>query len=145
MRKSNKHIDRIFQEAFKEFEAQPPQSSWEHIESHLTQPKRRFAPLLIFLKYAAIITAGLFIFGLGALYQDFRSPSNNQKQFYSSETKDFRNTSSEIKTNHEFVTTSSEAASILSQDLSLAFNAIASEIAEDEKRKSEPYSLKNRE
>ncbi|MDN6279495.1 MAG: MSCRAMM family adhesin SdrC [Psychroflexus sp.] len=137
MSKSNKHIDRIFQEAFKEFEVQPPQSSWEHIESHLSQPKRRFAPLLIFLKYAAIITAGLLIFGLGALYQDSKSISDTQKEFYSSESKDFRNSSFEINKNQKLITSHSEASSILSQDLNLLFITINSEVTKTEKRKSQ--------
>lgn len=145
MGKSNKHIDRIFQEAFKEFEVQPPQSSWQHIESHLTQPKRRFTPLLIFLKYAAIITAGLFIFGLGALYQDFRSPAESQKHLYSSETKDFKKTSFGINANQKFAKTYTEGPSILSQDLSLIFITMASKIDETERRNNQTInSVKQR-
>ena len=39
--KDNKNIERLFQEKFKDFEALPPQDSWDIIASRLNEKKKK--------------------------------------------------------------------------------------------------------
>ena len=39
--KDNKNIERLFQEKFKDFEALPPQNSWDIIASRLNEKKKK--------------------------------------------------------------------------------------------------------
>lgn len=63
--KENKHIDRLFQEGFKDFEAQPDPSVWKNIEKELMERKnkKRILPLWFRIAGAAVVLFGLVTLG----------------------------------------------------------------------------------
>lgn len=58
--KENKNIERLFQEKFKDFEALPPEESWDIIANRLNEKKKRILP--IWFQFSGI-AASLFIIG----------------------------------------------------------------------------------
>jgi hypothetical protein len=77
MSDQNKHIDRIFQESFKHFEAQPSNAVWDKIQGQLQTKKKRIFPF--WLKSAGIAASLLLAFGLGYFLQP--NPTNQQNSF----------------------------------------------------------------
>lgn len=67
MSNKDKHIDRIFQESFKEFEAKPSDDVWRNIQLQLQPKKKRLFP--IWWKTAGIAAALVVAFGLGYFLQ----------------------------------------------------------------------------
>ena len=61
-----KHIDRVFQERFKDFEATPSDAVWENIEAQLNKKKRRVIP--IWWRYAGIAALLLLLLTVGSIY-----------------------------------------------------------------------------
>lgn len=73
----NKHIDRIFQESFKDFEATPSDAVWNNIEGKLKKKKRRIIP--IWWRYAGIAAIlMLFLFIGGIYFSNSETNSNHQ-------------------------------------------------------------------
>ena len=62
----NKHIDRIFQESFKDFEATPSDAVWDNIEGKLKKKKRRIIP--IWWRYAGMAAILLLLLSIGGIY-----------------------------------------------------------------------------
>ena len=60
--KDNKNIERLFQEKFKDFEALPPQDSWDIIASRLNEKKKKKRIVPIWFQFSGI-AASLFIIG----------------------------------------------------------------------------------
>ena len=60
--KDNKNIERLFQEKFKDFEAIPPQESWDLIASRLQEKKKKKRVIPIWFRYSGI-DASLFLIG----------------------------------------------------------------------------------
>lgn len=73
----NKHIDRIFQENFKDFEATPNDAIWNNIEAKLKKKKRRIIP--IWWRYAGIAALLLLLLSAGGMYWS-NSGSNSNLQ-----------------------------------------------------------------
>ncbi|PIE49436.1 MAG: hypothetical protein CSA39_02625 [Flavobacteriales bacterium] len=75
----NKHIDRLFQERFKDFEAQPDPKVWEDIEKSLMEKKnkKRILPLWFRIAGAAAVLAGLIFLGISITENETNTP--NQK------------------------------------------------------------------
>lgn len=123
---TGKHIDRIYQEAFQNFEVIPPHSAWQNIEANLTKRKRKkIIPLFVFLKYAAIVTAGLFIFGLGALYQNFKTASPSfDNQFISNKQYNSLNFERSFRISQFNHKINKENSSAIWQDLNKVFDKI---------------------
>lgn len=71
--KDNKNIERLFQEKFKDFEALPPQDSWDIIASRLNEKKKKKRILPIWFEFSGI-AASLFI--IGSLIWNFSGESN---------------------------------------------------------------------
>ena len=71
--KDNKNIERLFQEKFKDFEALPPQDSWDIIASRLNEKKKTKRILPIWFQFSGI-AASLFI--IGSLIWNFSGESN---------------------------------------------------------------------
>ncbi|MEL1246936.1 hypothetical protein [Flavobacterium helocola] len=71
--KDNKNIERLFQEKFKDFEALPPQDSWDIIASRLNEKKKKKRILPIWFPFSGI-AASLFI--IGSLIWNFSGESN---------------------------------------------------------------------
>lgn len=132
MSDSKKHIDRVFQEAFQDFEAQPPHSSWHHIEKKLTTKKKKFIPFLVLLKYAAVVTSGFIIFGLGSLYQKFKTSSSGipENQYATQSEIIYKNDQNFWK--NPFIDNSkTDYSSIFWQDLDLIFDAFSNQTSSE--------------
>lgn len=64
-----KHIDRIFQERFKDFEATPPPAAWDAIEKNISVPQKPKGLLVpLWLRYSGIAVLLLAILSLGSIY-----------------------------------------------------------------------------
>lgn len=75
--KEKKNIDRLFQEQFKEFEANPPEHVWENISAELKKDKkRRVIPLWFKLSgVAAVFVIGLLLVNFFSNEDDFNQNS----------------------------------------------------------------------
>ncbi len=61
-----KHIDRLFQEKFKDFEAKPNPDIWDNIQKELDQPEQKTIAIIpIWLRYAGVAAILLLFFTLG--------------------------------------------------------------------------------
>lgn len=72
-----KHIDRLFQESFKDFEAMPSDAVWTSIESKLNNKKKKRRVIPIWWRYAGIAALFLLFLSLGGLYINKQEPSSN--------------------------------------------------------------------
>ncbi len=63
-----KHIDRLFQESFKDFEATPSDSVWENIEAQLNQKKKKRRVIPIWWRYAGVAALLLLFLTVGIHY-----------------------------------------------------------------------------
>src|SRR5210317_715009 len=70
-----KHIDRLFQEGFKDFEAQPSDAVWKNIESKLNQKKNKRRVIPIWWRYAGVAALLLIFLSVGGLF--FNNENNN--------------------------------------------------------------------
>lgn len=70
-----KHIDRLFQERFKDFEASPKEHVWKNIEKELKKKKQRPAIVPIWYKIAGIAAVLAVLFMGGTLFFDQASSS----------------------------------------------------------------------
>jgi hypothetical protein len=73
-----KHIDRLFQESFKDFEAAPSDSVWKNIEAELNQKKKKRRVIPIWWRYAGIAALLLLLLTVGITYfnADDKTPTN---------------------------------------------------------------------
>ncbi|WP_242131066.1 hypothetical protein [Aestuariivivens marinum] len=62
-----KHIDRLFQEKFKDFEATPSNAVWTNIEAQLEKKKKRRV-IPIWWRYAGVAALLVLLLALGSLY-----------------------------------------------------------------------------
>ncbi|WP_445731571.1 hypothetical protein [Mariniflexile sp.] len=67
-----KHIDRLFQERFKDFEATPSDAVWEHIEAQLNKDKKKRRVIPIWWRYAGAAALLLLLLTVGGIY--FNAP-----------------------------------------------------------------------
>ena len=72
--KEQKNIERLFQEKFKDFEAIPPQDSWDNIASRLTEKKKKKRIIPFWFQFSGI-AASLVI--IGSLIWNYQSENNN--------------------------------------------------------------------
>ena len=63
-----KHIDRLFQEGLKDFEATPRDAVWENIEAKLNQKKKKRRVIPIWWRYAGIAALLLLLLTVGSVY-----------------------------------------------------------------------------
>ncbi|WP_298237145.1 outer membrane beta-barrel protein [uncultured Algibacter sp.] len=77
-----KHIDRLFQEKFKDFEATPNDKVWDNIEAKLKEKKKRRRVIPIWWRYAGIAALLLLLITVGSLYfnETGNSPVNNNPE-----------------------------------------------------------------
>ena len=89
-----KHIDRLFQERFKDFEATPGDAVWENIEAQLNQKKKKRRVIPVWWRYAGVAALLLLLLTVGfQLFNNDNEIPTNQVV----ETEDA--TSIELKTN----------------------------------------------
>ncbi|MGA1227704.1 MAG: hypothetical protein ACO3VF_10860, partial [Tamlana sp.] len=89
-----KHIDRLFQEGFKDFEATPNDAVWKRIEAELDQKKKKRRVIPIWWRYAGVAALLLLFLTLGFNY------FNNSNNLPENQIVDTENTSA-VKTNSE--------------------------------------------
>ncbi|GAA3587936.1 hypothetical protein Q4Q39_18150 [Flavivirga amylovorans] len=65
-----KHIDRLFQEGFKDFEAAPSDAVWENIEAKLNQKEKKRRVIPIWWRYAGVAALLLLLLTVGGIYFD---------------------------------------------------------------------------
>lgn len=63
-----KHIDRLFQEGFKDFEETPSDAVWENIEAKLNQKKKKRRVIPIWWRYAGVAALLLLLLTIGGVY-----------------------------------------------------------------------------
>lgn len=66
--KEKKHIDRLFQESFKDFEVTPNDKVWQNIDAKLNANKKKRRVIPIWWRYAGIAAILLILFSLGNIY-----------------------------------------------------------------------------
>jgi len=66
--KEKKHIDRLFQEGFKDFEVSPSDNVWKNIEAKLHQNKKKRRVIPIWWRYAGVAALLLVFFTIGREY-----------------------------------------------------------------------------
>ncbi|GAA4268691.1 outer membrane beta-barrel protein [Hyunsoonleella aestuarii] len=69
-----KHIDRLFQEKFKDFEVNPSDKVWGNIEAKLKEKKKKRRIIPIWWRYAGVAALLLLLLTVGINY--FNSPDN---------------------------------------------------------------------
>ena len=75
--KEQKNIERLFQEKFKDFEAIPPQNSWDTIASRLNEKKKKKRVVPFWFQLSGI-AASLFI--VGTLIWNYQSENDTLNQ-----------------------------------------------------------------
>ncbi len=75
-----KHIDRLFQERFKNFEVTPSDAVWENIEAELNKKKKKRRVIPIWWRYAGVAALLLLLLTVGGLLtgNDSQDLPNNQ-------------------------------------------------------------------
>ncbi|SFZ90035.1 hypothetical protein SAMN05428642_101704 [Flaviramulus basaltis] len=105
-----KHIDRLFQEGLKDFEATPRDAVWENIEAKLNKKKKKRLVIPIWWRYAGIAALLLLLLTIGSVY--FKTPDNsndNQKnQVVETENNASEKTNTQSKTPLEDLNSASE-------------------------------------
>ena len=66
--KEKKHIDRLFQESFKDFEVTPNDTVWQNIDAKLNPNKKKRRVIPIWWRYAGVAAILLILFSLGNIY-----------------------------------------------------------------------------
>ena len=75
-----KHIDRLFQERFKDFEVQPDDAVWSNIEAKLNEKKKKRRVIPIWWRYAGVAALLLLAFTIGAYLFDRDNSENTIPQ-----------------------------------------------------------------
>lgn len=65
---NKKHIDRLFQERFKNFEATPSDTVWNNIRAELDTKKKKRRIIAIWWRYAGIAALLVLLITAGALF-----------------------------------------------------------------------------
>lgn len=63
-----KHIDRLFQERFKDFEATPSDAVWENIEAELNKKKKKRRVIPIWWRYAGVAALLMLLLTINGLF-----------------------------------------------------------------------------
>jgi hypothetical protein len=66
--RDKKHIDRLFQEHFKDFEVAPPETVWNKIEDKLNQDKKKRRVIPVWWRYAGVAALFLLLLTIGGVF-----------------------------------------------------------------------------
>ncbi|UKM65634.1 hypothetical protein GSB9_02205 [Flavobacteriaceae bacterium GSB9] len=80
-----KHIDRLFQEGFKDFESQPSDAVWKNIESKLNHKKKKRRVIPLWWRYAGVAALLLLFLTIGGLYINNSNNETSNPQVVDSE------------------------------------------------------------
>ena len=132
-----KHIDRLFQEAFKDFEAVPSDAVWKNIKTKLNEKNKKRRVIPIWWRYAGVAALLLLLLTVGGIY------FNNTGEGKIDQVADTENTNSEnadIKNNDATKTNLVVSDNNIQDDLSEASNQ-QSEIIKDKVSPSKEASI----
>lgn len=74
-----KHIDRLFQEGFKDFEATPSDAVWKNIEANLNEKKKKRRVIPLWWRYAGVAALLLLLLTVGnLLFNNTKTSTKNQ-------------------------------------------------------------------
>lgn len=90
-----KHIDRIFQENFKDFEVQPDAAVWDTIEAKLNAKKKKRRVIPIWWRYAGVAALLLLTFTIGSYIFNGNASKNTNPQVVDTKQTDIKNTADE--------------------------------------------------
>lgn len=110
-----KHIDRIFQEKFKDFEVSPKPEVWKGIQDKLNKPKEDNKKIFpIWFRFAGVAALLLLMFTVGNLLFNNASENTNNTNVVDTEnsTQDKTNSSSETDLNTTIVNSNSSEIKI---------------------------------
>jgi len=82
--KEKKHIDRLFQEKFKDFDVVPPDSVWSNIEAKLREEKEDRKIIPLWVRIAGIAALLALLFTIGSTF--FNSPNASEDGFTNTDT-----------------------------------------------------------
>ena len=108
--KEQKNIERLFQEKFKDFEATPPQGSWDIIASRLNEKKKKKRVIPFWFQLSGI-AASLII--VGTLILNYQSEQDNLIQ---DNTNTIVSEDANIKTNNNNANSGIENSAITSSE-----------------------------
>ncbi|NNC49617.1 MAG: outer membrane beta-barrel protein [Flaviramulus sp.] len=112
-----KHIDRLFQEGLKDFEATPNKAVWNNIEAKLIQKKKKRRIVPIWWRYAGVAALLLLLLTIGGVY--FNSPDDSQTiQVVDTKNDGTEKSNLEIIKPIEDVENSSEINTVIANDVS---------------------------
>ncbi|SFC95294.1 hypothetical protein [Algibacter pectinivorans] len=80
-----KHIDRLFQEGFKDFEAAPNDAVWKNIEAKLNEKKKKRRVIPVWWRYAGVAALLALLITAGALFFN-NTDANNSNQVVDTKT-----------------------------------------------------------
>ncbi|MBP0902815.1 hypothetical protein ACFSKN_07325 [Mariniflexile gromovii] len=92
-----KHIDRLFQEHFKDFEVAPNDKVWENIEAQLNQDKKKRRIIPIWWQYAGVAALLALLLTIGSSYF-FNEETSNPVKVVDTEDTQSRSSSTENDT-----------------------------------------------
>lgn len=90
-----KHIDRLFQERFKDFEVQPDDAVWDNIEAKLNEKKKKRRVIPIWWRYAGVAALLLLTFTIGSYIFNGNVSEDITPQVVDTEETDVKNTTDE--------------------------------------------------
>ncbi len=98
--RDKKHIDRLFQERFKDFEATPNDVVWDNIEAELNKKKKKRRVIPIWWRYAGVAALLLILLTVGSLFfNESKDIPTNQVVDTENTTRSSQNTEGEKKDN----------------------------------------------
>ena len=131
-----KHIDRLFQEGFKDFEVAPSDAVWKNIETKLNDKKKKRRVIPIWWRYAGVAALLLLLLTVGSVFV------NNTDQDPTNQVVETENTSP-AKTNTEQVNSSNP----LNNGFTETNTAISGNSSQDDLKassKSQPEIIKDK-
>jgi len=134
---NKKHIDRLFQEGFKDFEAVPNDAVWKNIKTKLNEKKKKRRVIPIWWRYAGVAALLLLLLTVGSIY------FNNTSKGTTNQVADTESTSSEkanVKNNDATETNLVVSDNYIQDDLNEASNQ-QSEIIKDKVSPSKETSF----
>lgn len=137
-----KHIDRLFQEGFKDFEATPSDAVWKNIESKLNEKKKKRRVIPIWWRYAGVAALLLLLLTIGGIVLN-NSDEGSTNQVVDTETKTDTE-KRDLENNNTFNENTTETTIVTSDNNSKdATSTSQSELIKDNLNPSKETSVAN--
>lgn len=98
-----KHIDRLFQENFKDFEAAPSDAVWENIEAKLNEKKKKHRVIPIWWRYAGVAALLLLLLTVGINYFNTNDGEQQSNEIVDTNDKSPENQNDASNTTEDFI------------------------------------------